>query len=703
MATLEKIRNRAGILIAAVIGLALLSFILSDMLNSGNSLFRGNQYEIAEVAGTSIQFQLYQAKVDKLTENAKRNSGGQEIDEQTMESIKDQTWEQLIRENVMASEYEELGITCSEDELLDMVQGNNIHPQVQQIPIFKDQTTGQFNRALVVQFLKNLDQDKTGNARSSWLEFENNLLQDRVITKYNNLLKKGLYVTSDEAKQSNVERNYKVDISFVVKKYAEISDSSITVSEDDLKAYYEAHKNKYIQKEASRDIDYISFDVLPSTEDITAAEKWANKTKEEFVTTEDAVQYVNLNSDVPYQDVNYAKASLSPVIDSIMFNSPVGTIYGPYVENNNYKVAKLIAVKQLPDSVKARHILIRPSEKISLKNAETTIDSLKKLIDGGADFAELAKKYSADGSSEKGGDLGWFKEGQMVKPFNDSCFTSTVNHISIVHSQFGVHLVQVLEKGANSPRVQVGIIERAIEPSSATYQAIFATASKFAGENTTKEKFAAAITNMNLAKKIASNLKENDRKIAGLDSPRELVRWAYKAEKGNVSGVFELGNKFVIALLTEVREKGIAPLEQVKTEVETFAKIDKKAERFTKEFNDKLAGVNSIAVLASKINQPAMQGQAVSFSSFTINTAGVEPALIGVVSNLPKNKLSKPIKGNNGVYVAVVDNAIEANKNFDIKLEKQTIANGLQSRVDYQAYEALKELAEIKDMRSKFY
>ena len=169
MATLEKIRNRAGVLIAAVIGLALLSFVLSDMLHSGNSFFRGNQNEIAEVAGTSIQFQLYQAKVDKLTENAKRNSGGQEIDEQTMESIKDQTWEQLIRENVMASEYEELGITCSEDELLDMVQGNNIHPQVQQIPIFKDQTTGQFNRALVVQFLKNLDQDK--------------LIIDKILTK----------------------------------------------------------------------------------------------------------------------------------------------------------------------------------------------------------------------------------------------------------------------------------------------------------------------------------------------------------------------------------------------------------------------------------------------------------------------------------------------------------------------------------------
>ena len=238
MATLEKIRNRAGVLVAVVIGLALLAFILGDFLKSGSSLFKNSQLEIALVAGNSIPVQTYQERLEKSIENYKRNTRQSNLDEATIDQIQQQTWDDLIRENVMKGEFEALGIDVSSDELFDMVQGKNIHPSIKQVPLFQDQT-GQFDPNLVIQFLKNLDQDQTGNLRESWLEFEQSILRERMNNKYNALLKKGLYITSDKAAEEAKQRATKVEFEYVGAILNTVPDSLIVITEEDIQKYYE--------------------------------------------------------------------------------------------------------------------------------------------------------------------------------------------------------------------------------------------------------------------------------------------------------------------------------------------------------------------------------------------------------------------------------------------------------------------------------
>jgi peptidyl-prolyl cis-trans isomerase D len=502
MATLQTIRNRAGVLISIVIGLALLSFILSDLV-SNNSLFNsGNKTEVAEVAGEAVPIALYEEKVNELIANYQRNTGKDATpDEETSQSIRDQAWEGLITDYVLANNLGELGITVNANELQDMVVGNNIDPQVLQIPIFKNEQTGQFDPNLVKQFLANMDKDETGAARLSWVAFEKQLEHSRLLSKYYSLVKKGLYVTSAEAKQYSEEASNLIDIRFAMKKYSDVSDSTIAVKDEEIDKYYIEHTYLFDQ-EASRDIDYVVFDVLPSPSDIEKIRSKMEEIKIELITTTEIADFVNRNSDVPYAEQLFAKSSLTPPVDSLIFAAQPGFVYGPYVENNVYKLARLMSFKNMADSVNARHILIGPNEKRTKDQAKLLSDSIKSLIDKGGDFAMLAMQYSDDkGSAQQGGDLKWFKPGMMVKPFEKAAFDGKKGDVVIAETQFGFHIINVIEKSAESNKAEIAYIDWQIEPSSETYQGMKTKVYQFAGTNTTKEKFEAAIIKENLQKR----------------------------------------------------------------------------------------------------------------------------------------------------------------------------------------------------------
>lgn len=700
MATLQTIRNRAGLLISIIIGLALVAFILGDFLRKNGS--SPSDYEVAEIAGTSIPLQLYQQKVDELTENAKRNNNNQNIDEATMEQIREQAWESIIRDNVLGEEIKSLGVDISDDELFDIVQGNNIHPQIQQIPIFKNEQTGQFDKNLVIKFLKNMDKDESGQARTSWVAFEKSLAQVQVNSKYNNLIKKGLYITSYQAKLESQEKNEKADVRFVYENFNTISDSTIKVSDAELKAYYDENLYKFDQ-EAERILEYVVYDVIPSKEDYKMSEEWINKIKPEFASTDNDKQFVNLNSDVPVVDKYNKKGELPQNIDSVLFNAPKGTMFGPYFEGSSYKIAKVTEIKMLPDTVKASHILISPEKAGSLEKAQATIDSLKKLVDGGASFEELAMKYGTDGTKDKGGDLGWFKREDMVSPFNDTCFFGKVGDVKTVTTQFGVHLVKIVGRGVESRKVLVSTLERVVEPSQTTFDSFYKSASEFAGKNRTQQSFNSSITAQSLVKRVSPALKETDKQIPGLENPREIIRWAYNdAEKGEVSNVFDLNGKYVVAVLTEVKEKGTAPMEQVKDLITAEVRKDKKAKMLTDKFSASMKTAKTIEELASSLKLKADTVNGVTFASNSMPMVGFEPALIVGSVVLPKQKISQPLKGKNGVFVLYIENkTITPVK--DTKPEADMLSNGVQSRVDYEVYEALKKAAEIKDYRIKYF
>ena len=700
MATLEKIRNRAGVLVAVVIGFALFAFILGDILGSGTSLFSNTQFEVAEIGGTSIPYQELQRKIDNLSEIYKMNSGEASLTTEVYESIYEQAWQQLVNEYVMQKEYDKLGILVGSDELFDMVQGTNIHPIVRQI--FTDPNTGMFNQEALLNFLRNMNDDPSGSSLAYWLFVENEIIGERKAVKYNGLLEKGLYVTPLQAKYAFLETNKRVDFDFILQNYTTVADTLVSISEKEIKDYYKKNKDDF-QQEHTRDIEYVAFEILPSDEDDRDSKQWIDGMVEEFSTVQEVKQFTNLNSDTPYDVTNYGFGELSDEINNFMFNARVGDVYGPYFENGAYKIARLAEINFLPDSVRARHILIQPTEAISQEQAEVKADSLLNLIKRGANFDLLAIEHTTDnGSRFNGGDLGWFPEGMMVKPFNDACFAARKGDKFIVETQFGYHVIELTDRAADVKKVQVAVLTREVEPSTATYQRIFMQASSFAGANNTYEKFQNAVVEEGLSKRIANNLLPADNTIAGLESPREMIRWAFNSKEQSVSQVFEISNKFVVATVSKVREKGTKPLADVKDDIELILRKDKKAEIIKAELmNEKNAG-SSMEQIAMKRNLNVESALEISFSSFSIPNAGIEPKVIAYATSMEEDKISEPIAGENGVYLIRVTN-IEEPEVADYTMEKNRLRSNFASRVGFEAYEALKKIADIKDNRAKFF
>ncbi|HWS01642.1 MAG TPA: peptidylprolyl isomerase, partial [Prolixibacteraceae bacterium] len=650
MATLEKIRNRAGIGITIFIGLALAAFVLGDAVQSGSSIMRGNQQEIAEIAGESVDYKVFQQKVDDLSNIYKMNSGSTSLDQKTTDQIIEQTWMGLVRNITMKEIYAKLGIDVTSNELFDLVQGENPHAIIQSL--FRDQKTGTINRPALIQFLKFQQTNTTGPEHNYWLFVENQILEERSFTKYNNLIIKGIYTTTDEAKLSLEGKNKKVSIEFVGKPYSSVSDSTIKVSQAEIEKYYEAHKEKYKQ-EASREIEYVLFPVVASKSDEDKVIKWINDIKPEFATVEDPAAYVNVNSDTQFDPSFYKKSELSPTLSEFAFSGKAGDIYGPYKEGQSWKICKIQKFEELPDSVNARHILIRVASQADALKANNMADSLKRVLTLGADFAELARKYSNDeGSAVKGGELGWFKRGMMVKPFEDAAFFGKVNDYQIVNSQFGIHLIQVTKRGNTATNVQLATIVRNIEPSSQTYQQTYSVASKFVSENRDLKAFRASVTTQGLNKRMA-NVFEADKEIAGLENSRLLVRAVYKAEVGKPvlsnenTAVFELGNQFVVAVLSNIQEKGYSSLSTNKPTIEMAIRKEKKAEQLKQQ----MAGKTDLPSLASSLGVTVGQAQDINFESYSIPGLGIEPAVAGVASALEPGTVSKPVAGLNGVYV----------------------------------------------------
>ncbi len=703
MAVLEKIRTKMGILISIVIGLSLLAFILTDFLTGGKSVFNGNQYELAKIAGKSVDYKEYEAKIQKLVDVYKANSGNNNISDEALQDIREKVWQQVVEENVMEDEYSDLGIEVSPREVLDMVEGPNPHPYVRQL--FTNPETQQYNRAYAIQFIKSLDQDKDGKRKLFWLYVEGQIIRERLMTKYNNLLKNGLYVTSVQLRADEKINSKKVNFNFVSEKLNTVSDSAVTVSESDLESYLKNHKNEF-QQESSRDIEYITYNVKPSQDDVQKAEKWIQDIEPEYKSTNDVKQFINLNSDIPFNEKYLKESELNDTLKPL-FKEKVGYTFGPYFNNNTYEIARVVDFKELPDSVRASHILIRPADKTqeALAKAKATADSIFKLATKkGADFAALASANSADGSAKKGGDLGWFKEGAMVKEFSDACFNGKKGDIVEVTSQFGIHIIKITDKGKEQKKVQIGILARKLEPSNTTIQDVYQQASAFAGNNNTGDRFVAAVKKLGITPKSASYLNENMKGIPSIPNSREIIRWAFKANENDISGVLEFGNTFVIARLSSVREKGTAKLKQVLPQVEVAVKREKKEDMIADKISKQIAGLTSIDAIATKLGTTVESATDLTFNSYSIPGVGYEPKLIGTVTAIAPNKTTDPIKGIAGVYVAVVTNVSEQQpQSDDIQMMKMRAMGMYNNRVGYEAFGVLKKMADIQDERTKFY
>lgn len=728
MSVLESLRKRSGLLVT-IVGLALLAFVLTGLFERG--AVGGSDKNVGEIAGKSIDYSSFNAKVQEALESKKRNSDKKVLDENETDGVIQQVWNQTINEGVMSREYEKLGISVSDDELYDLMithphpalVRNLSDPQTNKVsPMFADPATGQVSPAKIKEFTQKMNADQ----EAQWAQLENYIRQVRTIEKYNNLIKKGLYVTTAAAKNDFVAQNTNSNIKYISKNFKLIADSTVKITDADLNKYYTAHQNEFKQ-ETSRKIEYVAYDIAPSQEDKEEAMKNIKTVALNFKTvkpTEDST-YVITESDNRLFDMNFhGKGTLSPEIDSTMFNAEIGTVVGPYRENEILKVSKLIAIKKSADSAKVRHILIAfkgsgASESVtrSKEQAKTMADSLLGLIKKRTKFNDLVEKFSDDGGKKmppnkkegeyypgKGGDYGWLNpNSQFVESFKNAGLYGKKGDVTVVESQFGYHIIEVLDSKGSQKKVQVATIERKLEPSSKTLQAVFVKASEFAGKNKTNDLFQKAVVEDKLNKRVVDNIKENDKTIAGVESPRQLIRWAYDNKKGTVSEPLQFGNKYIVAALTDIREKGVATLEQVKDEVKQKAIKEKKAELFANDLNTAMAGGIQIDALATKLNLHVEQASNINFNTNAIPGLGNQPAVIGAVTALKAKTISKPIVGKDGVFIVSVESRNDAAAQKDYKAQQTAAIAQLQPRVDYEVYDALKLNANIVDHLVKFY
>lgn len=700
MATLEKLRKRAGVLVAAVIGLALLAFVMGDLFKKNNPGLTRKKMQIAEIDGKNVSIETYQDYVDEIDAIFKIRYG-QTLDEEMVQGIYDQAWQMLIEKAVMGDEYKKVGLSVSPVEILDIAQGSDPHPIIRQY--FTNPQTGEFNRMAFLQYVQNIDENPNEDEKVYWYFVEKELLRERSQNKYLNLVSKGMYVTSLEAKDDYYKSYKRSDFNFIFEKYTSVADSSIKISKSDLEDYYDSHKN-FFKQDASRDIKYVVFNIVPSAEDNKEVQDEITELTPKYtkMDTSEVIDFVNLESDVRYIDINYTQDVLSPVISEFMFNAQIGDVYGPYFENESYKISKLVNIKYVPDSVRARHILLQPSENIPYEQVKLFADSLKNMIETGANFEALASQYSVDGSREEGGDLGWFREGQMVKPFNDACFNGKIGETQIIESQFGVHILQVLNRSENVKKVNVATIEREVKVSDKTYQKLNSQAIKFAGENNTLEKFVGAAKNAGFNVYDATSLGPNTRDIPGLESPRPLIKWAFQAELNQVSDVYEFSDKLVVGALASVKEKGVAPLEDVKEEVEAELRKEKIAEIISEKLANASTGASSLDDVAKKLEKKVYSASNISFNSYNIPSAGMEPKVVAAAVSLDKDVLSAPVEGDYGVFLIQVTNIQQTDKT-DFYYEKLRLQNAYQMMANSEVYKSLVESADVDDKRANFY
>jgi peptidyl-prolyl cis-trans isomerase D len=704
MAILEKLRVKAGLLLAIVIGLALLAFVLSDFLDSGGSLFTRSKFEIAEVSGKSIPYTEYENQVKEFEQIQKLQSGQASLNEETMDQIRSLTWENMLQDLLLEKQYNKVGIDVPQEELTDMIMGENPHPAIAQL--FTNPQTGVFNRPGFNAFMQRIqNEEEQSDEKIYYLFLENEIFRQRKNIKYLNLIRKGLYATKLEIARQQKESSQTMDVDYIVQNFSTVSDSSITVTENDIKKYYQENINHYKQKE-SRDIRYVFFEVIPSEADFKAAEKWINDIYPEFEKATDIREFVNMESDVPFNEKNYNNGELSDTLNDIMFQGQIGTLYGPYFENNAFKISKLAAINYLPDSVRARHILLQANQ----SNAQTIFniaDSLVNLIKAGANFTLLAMQYSVDGSAQTGGDLGWFREGEMVKSFSDSCFMGKKGDVKIVPSQYGLHIIEILDQSKPVKQIQVGTLVKNVTPSEETDHNYYIRANEFAGINNTYEKFNKAIETEKLTAnvQVALNLAPMDKKVNDLENARPIVNWAYKAEDKDVSTVFKFGNKYVIAVVDKVRNEGNIPLEDIRADIENKVKELKKSEIIIANIKLKSENVKTIEELGKILGLQVQPVSGLRFASSSLGNSGIEPNVISAASVLKKGIVSEPIMGENGIYVLSVNNITSPseNDNANINLARNYIERNYGARTNYYAYEALKELAKIKDNRREFY
>ena len=665
MASLQRIRNHGALLIA-IVGLAMLAFILGDFLNSGSSFFNRSRENVGVIEGQKIHYSEYEAAKDQLTEVYKIESGRSDFDEDTYAQIRNQVWNMMMMDYTLRAQAKEIGMDVTVDELSELCIGENPHQILRSRRAFMDEN-GQFNRDAVKNLIAAINDGSEEAAQNAnlqqakvyWLYWEKAVRISYMQEKYTALLQHLLKANSLDAEFAFDSRQKGVSAEYAMQPYYTVADSLVKVSEGDIKKLYNQKKEQFKQT-PNRAIKYVAFNIVPSEDDFKAAETLMNNLQEEFKTTEDIALVVNTNSDIMYDGRDYSEETVPAQFKEFAFakDAKAGDCTEILFENNTYAMARIMkAGYSLPDSVE-----------------------LKAIVEGSDDQ-----------------ELGWFKADQLPKNIAEPALNGKRGDKFTVAQGMGEQTYEIMEIGKPTPKVKLAILAREVTPSSKTYSIIYNNAKQFIVTNNNAEALEKAAQEAGMAVIPQYNLTATTDKVGQLKGSRTIVRWAFDAKEGAVSDVFECGDQFIVAALTEVNDGEYRSLDAVRAELTFEATNNAKAAYIKKQ----LKGAETLEAAAQIMNQPVQHIERVSLADSRFGNAGMEPAVIGKTIALGENALSEPIQGNMAVFVVKTGAANNAADELNTEVEKAQLESRY-AYLPYQAIQLVEDKADVTDNRANF-
>ncbi|MGO1595990.1 MAG: SurA N-terminal domain-containing protein [Sphingobacterium sp.] len=699
MGLMTYLRNRAGLVIF-VIGLAIIAFLLGDIINVGTPFWQSSQNEVGSVNGESIDYQTFNDQVDQTNATYQQQMGGA-ISPQMRGFAVQQVWNQYLTQNLLNQEVNKIGLQVGQEELNSMLFGNNPSPQI--VQAFTNPQTGEFDRSYLSAVV---EQSKSNpEIQGQWESLLASVRDERLNQKYTNLINNSIYTTALEAEYDYNSSNKLANFKYIMLDYASVNDSEINLTDADYKEYYDKNKKAFTNPEESRTIEYALFDATPSGADSSLVLAEIEKLKIELGESTNDSSFVSIHSENKYPVRFYSKGQISPALDSVAFNRPAGTIIGPVLSDNTYEIAKVIQVKNSPDSVDASHILLNPAAEGGVDKALVKADSILNLVQDGANFAALAVEFSADpNSKDNGGDLGILTRG-LIEELDETLFDGQTGDVKVVSTNFGIHVVKINRQIGNSPIAKLAIVDQSINPSKETTDAAYSKANAFFSAST-KGDFNEIAKQQNVDVLKNERTLPMDNMFAGVEIPRDLIRWAFEAEKDEVGErIYESDDHFIIARVAEIQPKGTQPLEAVKPVIEPVVKNMVKARMLTEKLNNALNGSSSIEQVGEKLGKNVQSVENVVLANPVIPGIAVENTAVGTVFGLQPNKPSDAIEGKQGVYAVQVDGFVnpKALAGEELRTQQQQITSTKEQRSWSIILKALQDNAKIVDNRIRFY
>ena len=696
MAIISTLRDKMGKFLVVVVGFSIAAFVLGDILGPNSTIGSQNENIVGEINGEEIDLIRFNTIFEQLSYNFSLNNG-RSPSPQEMVGIRDQAWEKLINDISYNDQYNKLGLTVTNNESVDMVQGDNIHPMILQA--FTDPNTGSFSVDNVIGYLQNLSSQPV-NQQQAWFSFEANLKPMRLRTKYDNLLSQTTFINSLQSKVEYFNSSNIVDISYYYLPFYKVPDSLFEVSTSEMNNFLRKNKDDYKQNE-SRSMDFVYFPLSPSSEDSTLVISDLNNIKLSLSNEEiNDSTFALLNSEgfSPYTKFNVDQLPEALIgrdkgyISDIIFTDEGVLVYklSDIVQDNKFKA-------------RAKHILLKFNDQ-NKQDVRSEALRILSLLRNGSDFDETARTYSEDGSASLGGDLGWFFEESMVKPFQDAVFSRNRSGLipRIIESEFGFHIIYVTQPKTKTSYAVTTILKEII-PSDNTRNNIYRDAEMFKIESqNSSESFEDIANKYNYSFQTVNNIDKNATAISNLTDARSIVLWAYDDDRYNndVSDVIELNDSYVVSYLSNIIKEGTKKLNDVENSVRKKILDEKKFNYFSKMF-DNYSSLDDLKTLYDGGDINSMDD--LDFNSNSIQNVGFTPEAIGVTFSMNDGELTKPIKIDDGLIVIQLNGFVQADSLQSYSdygktlLQANIFANSL--KID----NAIKEFSNIEDLRYKFF